>query len=229
MAKDTAAERHEVDRPALVELAVVLVARSNNPSILNPDFLRFNGIVSEGWDVAQSPVSTPAFSQVVFKNGVTVTADPGRVIFTANDSTDENLEPPEIAQRYLQQVPHAPYSAVGINPKFFVRLTSDAPLIKRVLRNQGSWTPFKDVTPAVNLKLVYAYSGRTILLDVADAKLTEEDGERFSGRLFQANVHRDVTDSNAHSRNEKISAILDGWEDDRKDVCALIQKFRRGE
>lgn len=216
-----------MDRLALVELAVVLVARSNNPSILNPDFLRFNGIVSEGCDVAQSPISTPAFSQVVFKNGVTVTADPGRVIFTANDLTDENLEPPEIARRYLQQVPHAPYSAVGINPKFFVRSPSGVPLVKRALRNQGLWTSFKDFLPAVNLKLVYAYSERTIFLDVADGKLTE-DGDRFSGRLFQANVHREVMESNANIRNQKIGAILDRWESDRNDVRALIHKFCQG-
>ena len=228
MTNDAASEMGEVDSPTLVELAVVLAAGSHNPSILNPDFLRFNGIVAESFEVAHPPVSTPAFSQVVFKNGVAVTADPARVIFTANALDDQLSEPPKIAQRYLQQVPHAPYRAVGINPKFFVHSPSNVPLITSALRDQGSWMSFKDVAPTVNLKFVYHYSARTIFLDIADSE-PAEGSESFSGRLFQANVHRDVTDSNAHSRNEKISAILDGWEDDRKDVCALIQKFRRGE
>ena len=68
----------------LIELAVVLVAHSNNPSILNPDFLIHNGIVSDGAEVEQPVISTPAFSQARFKGGVVITADPDRVIFTTN-------------------------------------------------------------------------------------------------------------------------------------------------
>jgi hypothetical protein len=39
---------------ALYELAVVLVARNHNPTILNPDFLKFNGMVPDNWELNQS-------------------------------------------------------------------------------------------------------------------------------------------------------------------------------
>ena len=58
----------------LIELSVVLVADSNNPSILNPDFLHYNKIVDKGHGVLDSPISTPGFSQVAYENGVTVTS-----------------------------------------------------------------------------------------------------------------------------------------------------------
>ena len=40
---------------SLVELSVVLVAGQNDPSIINPDFLRYNGIVDN-----QTGVANPA-------------------------------------------------------------------------------------------------------------------------------------------------------------------------
>ena len=108
----------------LIELSVVLVADSNNPSIVNPDFLKYNGIVDTVYEVQDFPISTPAFSQVAFKNGITVTSDPARVLIQqTTELTKANMVSPEIAKRYLQCVPHVPYRAIGIassarNPDF---------------------------------------------------------------------------------------------------------------
>jgi len=42
----------------LIELSIVLVATSNNPSILNPDFLFHNGIVDASHKVKDPRIST---------------------------------------------------------------------------------------------------------------------------------------------------------------------------
>lgn len=208
----------------LIELTVVLVAHSNNPSILNPDFLIRTGIVDGDADVESPVISTPAFSRVRFKSGVTVTADPDRVIF----STNEDKTAASIAKRYLQQVPHVPYRAIGVNPKLFAPAGDHGSGVATALRDHGAWMSFKDVAPEVILKFVYAYGDRTITLDVSDTR-REAAGEMLGGQMFQANVHRDLSESSTRSRNERIGSILDAWESDLNDVRSLIGKFREEE
>lgn len=207
----------------LIELTVVLVAHSNNPSILNPDFLIRTGIVDDGAEVEPPAISTPAFSRVRFKGGATVTADPDRVIFSTEDKTAAS-----VAKRFWQQVPHVPYRAIGVNPKLFAPVGDHGSGVAAALRAHGTWMSFKDVTPEVILKFVYAYGGRTITLDVSDTR-READGAILRGQMFQANVHRDLSESNAGSRNERIGSILDAWEGDLDDVRSLIGKFRQEE
>ena len=60
-------------------------------------------VVDDGADVEPPVICFPAFSQVRFKNGITVTADPDRVIFSTVDPFDENNTAPSIAKRYLRQ------------------------------------------------------------------------------------------------------------------------------
>ena len=209
----------------IVEFSVVLVATENNPSILNLDFLRYNEIVDPDWQEQDPPVLNPAFARVSFENGLTVTADRKRVIF---EQSGDRLLASEVAKRYFQQVPHVSYSGIGINPKFFLHSTGEhLPIMESVVRDQGVWMSFKDVAPTVQLKLIYRYEARTIFLDVAQIEQTPDD-PTFSGILFQANVHRDVEGSNAQTRNKRIQSILDGWEDDLKDVRQLSKVLSGG-
>ena len=213
----------------IVEFSVVVIATANNPSILNLDFLQYNEIVNPDWQVQGSPVSNPAFAQVSFEGGLTVTADLNRVIFEQlGDNLGDRLIVSEVAKRYFQQVPNVPYSGIGINPKFFLRSTGEhLPLMKSVVRDQGTWMSFKDVAPTVQLKLIYSYEARTISLDVAQIEPTVDD-QTFYGTLFQANVHRDVEGPNAQARNKRIQSILDRWEDDLEDIRQLSKVLSGG-
>lgn len=209
----------------IVEFSVVVIATANNPSILNPEFLKYNEIVDPDWQEQGSSVSTPAFAQVSFEGGLTVKADQQRVIF---EQLGDRLVVPEVAKRYFQQVPYVPYSGIGINSKFFLRSTGEhLPLMESVVRDQGTWMSFKDVAPMVQLKLIYSYEERTISLDVAHIEPTIED-QTISGILFQANIHRDVEGPNAQARNKRIQSTLDRWEDDLEDVRQLSKTLLGG-
>ena len=186
----------------LIELSIVFVANSNNPSIINPDFLRYNKIVDDSYEVQNSPISTPAFSQVAFKNGIEVASTPDRVIFKQSGSLDkETVASPEIAKRYLDCVPHVPYRAIGMNPKGIATGQKPNPVMN-MLRNNGSWMSYKDVIPEGQLKAIYHYTEKTIFLDIADADVAEKN-QTTSGILFQANIHRELTETDAESRNKR--------------------------
>ena len=217
---------HRDNELNLVELSVVLVANSNNPSIINPDFLRYNKIVNDDYEVQDSPITTPAFSQVTYKNGITVVSAPDRVIFKHSGAQEvKNVESPEIAKRYLKCIPHIPYRAIGINPKGF-KSGQEPKTVLDMLHNKGSWMSFKDVIPKVQLKAMYRYNERTITMGVSVAELTE-NSKTTSGTMYEANIHRELTGVDASSRIECLNSILNSWERDLEDFYNLSNKFHQ--
>ena len=64
------------------ELSIVVVARNHNPTILNPDFLRYNEIVPPDWELAGPPVCVELMAQVAYSNSVKIVSQFDKVIFT---------------------------------------------------------------------------------------------------------------------------------------------------
>ena len=212
----------------IVEFSVVLVVNPNDPSILNPDFLRYNGIVDDSIQVQGDTITTPAFSQVTFEGGLTVKAVPDRVIFeqAGEALTLEDIVCPNMAKQYVEKVPHVPYRAVGINPKGIRSLHDKSPeRVLWALSDKGSWTSFKDVMPEIQLKAIYRYNNRAMILDIIEAKKRGKDGSESTGLLFQANIHRDVPQANQQARIESLASILVLWKNDLEDFRALVEKF----
>ena len=213
---------------ALVEVSVVLVANQNDPSILNPDFLRYNGIVDETLKPAQPPMSTPMFSQVTFEGDIAVRAEPNRFVFEQKGQPlgEDACVVPEFAGRFVQTVSHIPYTAIGINAKSF-RPPNDKSQysVADTLLDGGKWLSFRDLQPDVHLKAVYKYEGRKITFDVGRVSATGNDGATVHALLFQANIHWDITERNQEGRIERATAILDTWKDDISDFNELVAKF----
>ena len=212
----------------LVELSVVLVANGMEPSMINPDFLRHNGIVDRDLPITGQPISTPAFSQVSFEGGVTVTAEPSRFLFAQRGVplTEDSCTTPEIARRFLDKIPYPPYSAIGINPTG-VRPSNGDPVddVADVLIDGGRWMRFNGVLPVIGLKALYDCEDRRINLTVDNARGQNSDGSKPSGLIFYVNIHRDIVEIGQQERVERIRSILSGWKDDISDLKLLVEKF----
>lgn len=214
----------------LTTMSVVLVADSNNPTILNPDFLTSNGILAEDLQLREPPITTPVFSQVIYQGGISIKAEPNRVIFeqaaAVNSLETPTIVSPQMAERYLENVPHVPYSAVGINPTGF-RYFADGKKEKPSygLRDGGAWMSFRDVMPEIQLKAIYQYDKRKINLDIAEAKTQDTHSTETSGLAFSANIHRDIEQAHQKERINELKSIINSWEDDLADFFAIIEKF----
>ncbi|MDE0333389.1 MAG: hypothetical protein OXI64_00400 [Defluviicoccus sp.] len=212
----------------LVEVSVVLVANQNDPSILNPDFLRYNGIVDEALKLAQPPMSTPMISQVIFEGDIAVSAEPHRFVFKQKGDplSEDACVVPEFAERFVQTVSHIPYTAIGINAKSFRPPNDDSPYgVADTLLDGGKWMSFRDVRPDIHLRAVYGYEGRRITLDVGGVGVVRDDGASGHGLLFEANIHRDIAQRDQARRIERASAILNAWREDISDFNDLVAKF----
>ena len=222
-------EKGTVDRGIdLVEFSVVLVVKSNDPSIVNPDFLRYNAIVDANLPVQEPPITTFAFSQAIFKGGLAVKALPERMIFeqTGSPLAEEDIRCVETAKRYLEKAPQVSCNAVGINPKGIRESSGTArEKVSNALIERGSWASFRAVVPEILLKAAYRYEDRMIALDISNARTQEEGGSEASVMMFQANIHRDIREVNQQQRVAKLSSILESWREDLADFHSLVDKF----
>ena len=212
----------------LVELSVVLVATSNNPTIINPDFLTDNDIVDKNRPLQEDPVVTPVFAQVVYEDGLIVRADPERVMFvqSAVGTSLSEIICPTMAERYTRAVPHVPYRAVGINPKLHVRLAdADSAKVANALDDRGSWLSYMDSEPEIQLKAIYPFGSRKLIVEVLGAARRRSDGPPLPGLLFQGNVHRDLEQTSSKKRIEALISIVSDWESDVLDCRRLVDKF----
>lgn len=227
MTQDVAAgQRPDV---TLIALAVVLITENIDPLMINPDFLRHNGIVDAKLRTEQPPISMPMFSQVVFEGGLAVVAEPNRYLFMQRgEALTEDVAIPDIVKRFLERVPHPAYKAVGINPAGFRPLDDASKGVATALIEGGKWMAFENVSPVVSLRAVYACEDRQITMDVQDARKPEPDGSELSGLRFEANIHRDITETDQGQRSARLMSILSGWKDDLSDVESLVAQFNLG-
>ena len=194
-----------------MEVSVVLIANQNDPSFLNSDFLRYNGIVDKALRLKESPISTPVFSQLVFEGDIGVRAEPHRFVFEQKGLPlgEDECVIPEIAERFLKTVSHIPYSAVGINPRSLMLSNKGTRYsVADTLIEGGKWMSFKDVQPDIHLKTIYSYEKKAITLNVGRVEAKENDGTMSSRLLFHANIHRNIGTRDQGRRIEEVLSIL---------------------
>ena len=214
----------------LFEFSVVLVASNNNPSIVNPDFLLNNGIITDLEPLRERSIATPMFSLAMFKGNVNVKAEPNRVIFeqTGTPLTVDRVICAEIAKRYLKTVPHVPYSAIGINPKSYRTRSRALPsAVVHALIGRGTWMAQDSTVPTFGLKAIYQYPDRRIIFDASEGE-AKIAGETSSVDFFEANIHRDIKEQNQQMRISSLLSLLDTWRDDYSDFITIVSKLDHG-
>ncbi len=199
------------------ELSVVIAARNHNPTILNPDFLARNEIVSSEWNLAQAPVCVEPFAQVQYQNGISVVSELGKLVFTqaGTSLTKEAVEVVEMAQRYVRVVPHVDYRAVGINPKGDVEFpTEDGPqqYIMGALVAQGPWKNYGKAPVKASSTFIFELAEARLFLTVQEAKLNRPDGTFSPVVSFAANFHYELSWNLKEEMMASISNALGGWQ-----------------
>ena len=84
---------------------------------------------------------------------------------------------------------------------------------------------FKDVLPDIHLKAIYSYERRKIIMDISGVNIKGNDDSELPGLLFQANIHRDITETTQEQRVGRISSILSAWKEDVSDFIEIVSKF----
>ncbi len=192
------------------EFTIVIIASAHNPSILNPDFLRINGIVSTDFSPIES-ISTPPVSHVKYREKVAITVDSERLTFA---DVDEERIPhkspvPLIAEKYIEVLKHVQYKAVGLNFNGYYECTHIDPgqYIANKFIKKGPWDEYEGATPSIGLK--FSYKLDEVMLNLNLAPAVTKKGERtFPSIAINLNFHCDPREKTI----ENIVNYIKSWD-----------------
>ncbi len=196
------------------QLAIVVVAKNHNPTILNPDFLIRNEIIPKEWETSDNPVCTDPVAQVAFTSGVTITAEFNKIVFTEKTlgRAPEDISVPEIAQRYIRTLPHVAYKAIGINPDG-IMLFEDPSAARSVIVDSlicsQRWQELSDEPIRGSLTLTIPLAEYQLKLSISEAHL---EGEGGSALQVAGNFHYDSQAEDMYECNEELIDIIDKWD-----------------
>lgn len=57
------------------ELVIIIAAKSNKPTILSPDFLKYSAIIPAEWELTRRPIYTNRVAQVIFQKSISIVAE----------------------------------------------------------------------------------------------------------------------------------------------------------
>lgn len=210
--------------------SIVVAADNHNPTILNPDFLIRTKMASEDWELREQdpPISTPAFSRVSYKRGLTIVADMDKLIFTGNAKVvkDELSTLVDLVSSYLNTLPHVNYRAVGLNPSARRDLGSSGgtanQFFERVFKD-GPWMQLDSLEAKPRVKFVFKTDSGQISVNVAE---TGSDSEQSSDVLkFSANYHHELSRNDPGEALKKALEIIQGSRKTLDNFNQYIERF----
>lgn len=215
----------------ITKLSFVILARSHNPSLLNPDFLKVNNIVDQDWGTISPTFSTEQLSQVIFKSGVSFLLQPDRLIIEQiiNDIFKaEDIYLADVISRYLKTLPHVNYQALGINPTAFIGFTSEEEVddyIFNQLLRPGDWKNHPGGSLEASINFTYSFEEYHIRINVSKAIKTDEENpeKKVFGLVYSGNIHRDISlDIASEDRVKPLIEQVRLWENDLNSYLSII-------
>ena len=218
----------QTDRPAihLVGLSIYLSNPNINPSLVNPDFLRHNGIVEPTWTVMRPVIIDHGYSRIRYSNGLVFTAGNDHVIISQHAITDEerNAVTPltredvvcfSAASRYLESVsPVSPYDFMSIDPVAWIEIDPNvASSLASPLKGLAARIPVEEEVPEVQVRAQYSISGKTATIYVSEVNPEFEDNTLRI--LFSGEIIHDLEDEDQNGTSaDAVAEILGKWEED---------------
>ena len=218
-----------LEQTSLEELAIVVLAKGLNPASFTPDFLVHSGIIPADWALVSKPVITAQLSQVVFQNGISLTAEPNKVTFAESlmSKGDEELAIAKLAAQYVETLPNAAYLAVGINPQKVVPF-SDRPqdvntFMAQTLLQPGPWQELGSEPMQASLNLAYQLEDWRLQLSLNPTELRLPGDVLMPSLLFAGNFHYELKADGAEARKAELLEAIATWPEQLKAYRSLIE------
>jgi hypothetical protein len=212
------------------EISLTLAIAQLDPSMLTEQFLKFSGIVPNEWELARQPVVGKAGAQLVFKNGVSLVAQPRSVTFLEgiNDKPIEAIAIAQLAQTFIEKLPNADYQGVTISPKTLIPLPDQADgarkFITETLLSPGSWQDFGKAPMQAGIDLLYQFEGCQLNLKVNQAVLQIPDHQPVSALLFSGNFNYRLDNPDPQERLKVASQYLVAWQSDLETFSGIVHE-----
>jgi hypothetical protein len=210
------------------ELSIVIAVKGLNPTILNPDFLTYSGIVPTEWELARPPVLSTRFTQIIFQGGITIAAQPGSITFSESLNTKKvnEITVATLAHKYVETMPNAEYQAVSISPKRIVTFDDQVngahKYITETLLSSGSWQQIGNTPVQASVNLGYSFDHCRFVLNITENRLQLPDGEPIPAILFAGNFNYEINAEDVAARTNQLSQAIGNWQADLETYRNLL-------
>lgn len=189
------------------EIGIIITAKKLNVDILSVDFLKASGIIAQDWELQSKPVKTPALVQLSFKNGVNLIAQPGKIVFSESIAKKalSEVKISEVANKYIEKLPHADYQEVSINPKSLIGLeNSFSDYITQTLIAPGPWLHIGKQKVQASINFLFQLEESPLSLNVTQAQIKQND-KFLPALLVSGTFHYKVSN---HPETEIVSQMV---------------------
>ena len=210
------------------EFGIIIAAKNHKPTILNPDFLKYSGIVPTEWELARQPIYTQNLSQVAFTNGIVIIAEPTRVMFieAIENKAAKEINVPNIAKKYISALPNVEYEAVGINPRGYVAFEKEEDaarlFLTETLLSRGAWQEVGTAPVRATLNLAYTMPRRPLYLSINEAALRNPDETTTPIVLFSGSFSYEVNSESSSERQKDLYQNIESWQLDLESYQEII-------
>jgi hypothetical protein len=212
------------------EVAIAVAAKDFNPTVVNPDFLKYSDIIPGDWELARPPVYTNRLAQLMFNNGIGIVAQPNQLVLveTIGPKKIEDVQVAEMACRCVQTLSKIDYQAVGVNSTGFVICESEAEAHQYLCQNllaPGAWQEFGEARLNAGIQLSYSLKRGQLNLGINQATL--KDLERnIPAVLFSSNFNYPIVGATQSERLADLQQVIRNWQGDITTYRQLVhEKF----
>jgi hypothetical protein len=213
---------NEIKKFEFGTFSIVVVADKHNPSLLNPDFLQTRGIVPQGYELAEPPLTTPPVAIVRYKQGISITVEIEKlqILEDITGKLGEGEVIPDIASKYISTLPHVRYTGVGIN--WMGSLQDDNPgmWIRDRYLAKGSWSnePYKLFSTRIQLS--YHVDDAKCNLSLEGGEVVKKGEKPVPVVIVNANYHHNI---NEYPADEAVVKIINCWKEHLDHFLVLIK------
>jgi hypothetical protein len=216
------------------EIAIVIAVPVEDPTMLNENFLKQAGIIPIDWQLEREPVYSDRVAQIMFTNGVSIIAQPDRLMFLeivgdksirqSRGYTNEALRAGEVAQKYIAALKMADYRSIGINFRSYTPQNSpDAATayINNELLATGNWQQYDRGKMRASINLNYDLGDRQLNLSIDAATIQFPTPLTHPAVVFSGTFSYDIT-TKPGDRVTKITAIIGNWQQELNEFNSFI-------
>lgn len=215
--------------PAVEELAISIVAKNLNPTLLTREFLVYSGIIPSDWSLASQPILNSQVAHVAFTNGINISIQMSAVTFSENilAKTQESVIVPTLIRKYVQTLPNLDYQSIGINPSIFFTFDEENENLARHyiathLLAPGAWQQVGNKPLRASLQLAYTLDRGQFNLKIDDVLLRRADNQPEYAVLFSGNFPYEIQGESVSERLENINRILKNWQSDLETFQEMV-------
>jgi hypothetical protein len=215
----------------MMDAAFVTAAPEIKPIMHNLEVLKCTGCIPDDWEPAQAPVCHNNFAQIVFKNGIVLNAEVGRLtlIEPLADKSVLDLQIPQITRQYAQIFSNIEFEAISINLRSYVPFSdsqeSAREYMTQNLLSPGAWQEEGEEPVRASFNLVYKYKRAPFYLNITEAALRKEEDEiNIPIVMFGGSFSYGLSGLSDAEKTGKLQECIDNWQLDLETFQQLVTK-----